>query len=149
MDLPRLFDDLVRLETDLWNAIDAALRQESGVPLGSLDVLRVIARTPGCRVGDIAGALSITIGGASQAVDRLEKRDLCVRVPHPSDRRSSLVQLNEAGRSLAESAGLVFERELAARLGSSLPESELDRLGAALATLRAALSRGTDSGTTA
>jgi DNA-binding MarR family transcriptional regulator len=146
VDLRRLFDDLVRLETELWNAIDATLRREAGVSLGGLDVMRVVDRTRDCRVNDIAGALSITIGGASQAVDRLERRALCERLPHPSDRRSSLVQLTEAGRELTGAGGLILDRELAARLSGPLPAAELDRLGAALTTLRAATAAGTDTG---
>ncbi|WP_329459077.1 MarR family winged helix-turn-helix transcriptional regulator [Streptomyces sp. NBC_01497] len=146
MDLRQIFDHLVRLETDLWNGIDTALRRESDLSLGGLEVLRVIDRLQDCRVNDIAGALSITIGGASQAVDRLEKRALCVRQPHPRDRRSSLVRLTRTGRDLAESAGRIFDRELAARLAGPLPKSELDRLGAALATLRTPVPHGTGPG---
>ena len=138
MDLRQLFDDLVRFETDLWNEIDARLRREADVPLGSLNVMLVIARTPACRVNDIASALSITIGGASQAVDRLEKRDLCTRQANPSDRRSSIVRLTATGQELTDSAGLVFDRELAARLAGPLSPGELSRLGSTLAALRAA-----------
>ncbi|GAA1915730.1 MarR family winged helix-turn-helix transcriptional regulator [Streptantibioticus ferralitis] len=138
MDLRKVFDDLVRFETDLWNGIDARLRHDGDLPLGSLNVMLVVARTQACRVNDIAAALSITIGGASQAVDRLEKRGLCTRQPNPDDRRSSIVQLTAAGRELTESAGRIFDEELAARLGGPLSASALGHLGTALATLRAA-----------
>ncbi|HEV2637736.1 MAG TPA: MarR family transcriptional regulator [Actinocrinis sp.] len=138
MDLRQVFDDLVRFETDLWNEIDARLRRECGVPLGSLDVLRVIARTGDCRVNDIAAALSITVGGASQAVDRLEKRALCARRPHPADRRSSSVGLTDAGRDLVAAAEPVFDQELARRIGGPLTDEPLAALASALATLRAA-----------
>ncbi|KJK55381.1 MarR family winged helix-turn-helix transcriptional regulator [Saccharothrix sp. ST-888] len=138
MDLRQVFDDLVRFETDLWNEIDARLRRAADVPLGSLNVMLVIARTQACRVNDIATALSITIGGASQAVDRLEKRGLCTRERNPNDRRSSIVRLTAAGQALADRAGQIFDRELAARLAGPLSGSELGHLGAALAALRAA-----------
>src|SRR3954453_611133 len=97
VDLRQLFDDLVRFETDLWNGVDARLRQAGAVPLGSLNVLQVVARTEACRVNDIADALSITIGGASQAVDRSTARGLLARRPNPGDRRSSIVELTPAG----------------------------------------------------
>ena len=138
MDLRQIFDDLVRFETDLWNEIDARLRRECGVPLGSLDVLRVIERTSNCRVNDIAAALSITVGGASQAVDRLEKRGHCARRPHPADRRSSAVALTVAGRAVVHAAVPVFDQELARRLAAPLTDEQLAGLGAALAALRAA-----------
>ncbi|MEV6794413.1 MarR family transcriptional regulator [Streptomyces sp. NPDC051320] len=138
MDLRQVFDDLVRFETDLWNEIDARLRRDGKVPLGSLNVMLVVERTPNCRVNDIAAALSITIGGASQAVDRLQTRGLCARQPNPSDRRSSIVQLTSAGAELTQSAGRLFDQELAARLAAPLSQSELGHLAAALTTLRAA-----------
>ncbi|MFC4031298.1 MarR family winged helix-turn-helix transcriptional regulator [Streptomyces polygonati] len=144
MDLRRLFDDLVRFETDLWNAVDARLQQDCGLSMGSLDVMSVVARTPSCRVNDIAAALSITVGGASQAVDRISARGNLVRRPNPADRRSSVVELTPVGRELVETAGRVFDQELDRRLRGPLDDSELDRLGSALAALRAAEVRPAD-----
>ncbi|MGI5239506.1 MarR family winged helix-turn-helix transcriptional regulator [Dactylosporangium sp. CA-139066] len=135
VDLRRVFDDLVRFETDLWNGIDARLRQAGAVPLGSLNVLQVVQRTPGCRVNDVADALSITIGGASQAVDRLTARGLCERRPNPDDRRSSIVDLTEAGSSAIAAAETVFDAELAVRFGALSPAT-LRSLARALSTLR-------------
>lgn len=145
VELRRLFDDLVRFETDLWNAMDAALQRECGLSMGSLDVMSVVARTTVCRVNDIAAALSITVGGASQAVDRIAARGHLVRRPNPADRRSSVVELTPAGQELTEKAGRVFDRELDRRFRGPLPDGELDRLGSALAVLRAATARP-DSG---
>jgi DNA-binding MarR family transcriptional regulator len=138
MDLRQLFDDLVRFETDLWNEIDARLRRECGVPLGGLDVLLVVERTPNCRVNEIASALSITVGGASQAVDRIEQRGHVARRPSPTDRRSSIVELTAAGSQLIETAGPIFDEELERRLASPLSQTAIDRLASALAALRAA-----------
>lgn len=148
MDLRQLFDDLVRFETDLWNGIDARLRQDCGVTLGGLNVLLVVERAGSCRVNDIAAALSITVGGASQAVDRLEKLGLCARSPHRTDRRSSLVELTAAGRDLVGEAGPVFDSELTTRLAGPLPDTALGNLAAALAVLRAATPHGPGPGPT-
>jgi DNA-binding MarR family transcriptional regulator len=43
----------------------------------------VIDATPLCRVHDIARAVAITVGGASQAVDRLESAGLSPAGPTP------------------------------------------------------------------
>jgi DNA-binding MarR family transcriptional regulator len=144
MDLRQIFDDLVRFETDLWNEIDARLRREADLPLGSFNVMLVVERTVNCRVNDIAAALSITIGGASQAVDRLEKRGLCARRPNPADRRSSIVQLTPEGRTLIATASRAFDQELAARISAPLAADQLRQLAAALTTLRAATPHRTD-----
>ncbi|MDI5961251.1 MarR family winged helix-turn-helix transcriptional regulator [Streptantibioticus silvisoli] len=138
MELRRLFDDLVRFETELWNGLDARLQQKCGVTMGALDVMSVVARTASCRVNDISVALSITVGGASQAVDRLVARGSLVRRPNPADRRSSIVELTPEGARLTAAGGLVLDDELAARFRGAVTETELDRLGAVLATLRAA-----------
>ena len=104
-DLRQLFDDLVRFETILWNAIDTRLLQECNVSLGSLNAMQVIASTPSCRVQDIARAVAITVGGASQAVDRLEAAGRCVRHPNPDDRRSSILDLTPERSRAAQHCG--------------------------------------------
>jgi DNA-binding MarR family transcriptional regulator len=98
-DLRQVFDDLVRFETILWGAIDGRLQEECGVGLASLNAMLVIDATPLCRVHDIARAVAITVGGASQAVDRLESAGLCARRANPSDRRSSIVELTPRARN--------------------------------------------------
>ena len=90
MDLGGVFSDLVRLEIELWNAVDQRLRATHGLPLARFEPMQVIARASPCRVGDIADALSITVGGTSKIVDRLESLRLCERRPAPDDGRDRL-----------------------------------------------------------
>jgi DNA-binding MarR family transcriptional regulator len=137
-DLKQVFDDLVRFETDLWNGVDARLRGELGLSMGFFDPMQAISRTPSCRVQDVAGALSITVGGASKAVDRIEAAGLCERRANPQDRRSSIVELTPAGVELHARATAVFEAELRERLESPLSGDALAHLARALGTLRAA-----------
>ncbi|MEV4625494.1 MarR family winged helix-turn-helix transcriptional regulator [Micromonospora sp. NPDC049523] len=141
MDLKQLFTDLVRLETEMWNAVDQRLRAEFDLPLGRYDLMQVIARTEGCRVYDLAREVSITVGAASKSVDRIEANGLCVRRPHPVDRRSSIIELTPAGESLLAEATATVENELDVRLGSALPKRDLEHLGATIGTLRAAGAR--------
>lgn len=138
VDLRRVFDDLVRFETILWNAVDARLQRECGVSLSSLNAMLVIASTPSCRVHDIARALAITVGGTSQAVDRLEAAGQCLRRPNPLDRRSSILELTPAGQELLKRAGAVFDQELETFLHAPLSERSLGQLAAALAAVRGA-----------
>jgi DNA-binding MarR family transcriptional regulator len=140
VDLRDVFDDLVRFETVLWNTVDARLQRDCGVTLSSLNVMMIIAATPSCRVLDIANALSITIGGTSQAVDRLEAAGRCARHPNPADRRSSVLELTAAGQELLATAGVVFDEELETFFRDPLSTTALDDLAAALATVRRAAS---------
>lgn len=137
-DLKRLFNDLIRFEIDLWNAVDARLRREFDLPMGNFDTMQVITRVPACRVYDIARELSITVGGASKVVDRVESLGHCERRANPDDRRSSLVELTPAGTTLLARATVAFESELELRLGSVLSPRALQQLGSSLAKLRAA-----------
>ncbi len=137
-DLKQLFGGLVRLEIELWEGIDARLKSACGLPLGRLLAMQVIAGVPACRVFDVAHELSITVGAASKVVDRIEAAEHCVRRPNPADRRSSILELTPAGRSVLAEATAAYEDELQIRLGSVLPPDALDQLGRTIATLRSA-----------
>ncbi|MEC3981140.1 MarR family winged helix-turn-helix transcriptional regulator [Amycolatopsis sp. H20-H5] len=137
MDLKRLFDDLIRVEIELWNAVDARLKADTGLPMTWFDPMQVIARTEACRVQDIASALVITVGGTSKLVDRIEAAGYCERRSHPDDRRSSIIVLTPAGHRILADATEAFEAELGARFGEVLSPRALDQLATSLAALRA------------
>ena len=140
-DLRGLFNDFIRFEIELWNAVDARLKTESGLPLTHFEPMAVMDKIPGCRVYDIANELGITTGGTSKLVDRIEASGYCRRLPNPDDRRSSLLELTEEGRRLFVTAGAAFDDELQRRLGSALPERTLRQFASTLTRLRAASQR--------
>ena len=131
--------DLVRVETRLYNAADARLKDAGGLALPQLEVLSVIRDVPGCRVLDISRTISITVGAASKAVDRLEERGWCRRTVDPADRRSSVLSLTAEGAAAVDRATPVFEAATRDTLGALLAGPDLDRLAGILRTLRAAL----------
>jgi DNA-binding MarR family transcriptional regulator len=137
-DLPALFSELVRFQIELWNAVDARLQSEIDVSLGRFEALQVIARTPSCRVFDIADALAITVGGTSKLVDRLAESGHCLRRANPTDRRSSIIEITPAGERVLHTGRVALEDELDQRLGSAATEAELQQLHAMLRNLRAA-----------
>ena len=134
--LVQLFSDLVRLETQLWDLIDRRLRRDHDLQLSWFEPMQVMDRTPDCRVADIAAALSITVGGTSKLVDRIERAGWCQRAPNPADARSSVVALTPTGRRLLTSARRSFDDELAVRLGAALPPERIAVLAAALRDVR-------------
>lgn len=130
------FDALVRYETDLWNAAERDIKRETGMGLGTLQALRVIARhSPAARVNELSRDLGITIGAASKFVDRLERDGLAARAPHPEDRRSSLLSLTQAGER-ARSEG---EGTLARSLERLIGDEDLVAATMALSALQARL----------
>jgi DNA-binding MarR family transcriptional regulator len=136
LDLIGLFRDLVRLETDLWNRVDARLHREHGLPLAWLEVMHVVSTTPRCRVLDVAETLFITVGGASKVVDKIEVAGWCRRLPNPSDGRSNLIELTKKGERLLQAANVTLGETLADHLGAGAPASDLGRLSSTLTRLR-------------
>ncbi len=138
-DLRHLFSELIRLETELWDAVADRLRADHDLPLQQFEFMQVISRIPDCRVQDIAAEISITVGGTSKIVDRIEAAGHCVRNANPNDRRSSILRLTPAGERLLAEATTTFEDELHTRLGSVLPDRALVQLTRTLSRLRAAM----------
>jgi DNA-binding MarR family transcriptional regulator len=139
VDLRFLFSELVRLETELWNAVEARLRNDFGVALPVFEFLQIISRTPSCRVHDIATELSITVGGTSKVVDRIEASGYCVRHANPNDRRSSIITLTPAGKRLLPKLTAAVDDELHKRLRASFPAKSLLQLTRTLTRLRTAV----------
>jgi MarR family transcriptional regulator, organic hydroperoxide resistance regulator len=137
-DLRTVFNDLVRLEIEVWNAVDARLKKDLGLPLTHYEPMAVIDQLPGCRVYDIAAELVITTGGASKLVDRIEAEGHCRRLPNPADRRSSLLELTPEGERLLKNARITVDDELQTRIGSVIPERTLRQFAGTLSRLRAA-----------
>ena len=141
-ELSDVFSELVRFETELWNAVDARLRADHDLPLSRFEPMQIIGRRSGCRVNDIAYELAITVGGTSKLVDRIEAAGHCQRRSNPDDRRSSIVELTPAGRRLLKAAGATFEAELDDRVGSVVSTRALKQFVETLITLRRANATG-------
>lgn len=135
-DLKLLFDSVIRLETELWNGIDATLRARCDLPMTWLDILRLLDRTGGCRVQDMAREFAITVGGASKVADRVEVAGYCARRANPDDRRSSIIELTPEGRRKLEEALEVFEENLSLRFAPLLDDQEAADLIATLDRIR-------------
>jgi DNA-binding MarR family transcriptional regulator len=146
--LRHVFNNLIRFEIELWNAVDARLKSDFDLPLTHFEPMSVMSRLPKCRVYDIASELGITTGGTSKLVDRIEASGYCRRLPNPDDRRSSLLELTPEGKRLLAEAGKAFDDELQRRLGAAVPERTLRQFAATLTRLRAAGHR-TEMGQTA
>ena len=114
--------DLIRLEIRLWNRIDARLRAEHGLALALFWPLYVVGRSSdeSLRVGELAAALGVTVGGTSKIVDRLVAAGLLGREPAAADRRASRVVLTTAGRGCLAAASATYDAEMAAVLGAAL-----------------------------
>lgn len=141
IDLGVLFSDLVRTETELWDRVDHRLRHDHDLPCSWFEPMQLIDRLEGCRVIDIARTLSITVGGASKLVDRIEQAGWCDRVPNLDDARSSILQLTPVGRQILARAQESFDDELRESLAAVLSPADLESFATSLRTARHALAR--------
>ncbi len=136
VDLARLFSDLVRLETELWDRVDGRLREDHDLPLSWFEPMQLMDRVADCRVVDIAEARSITEGGVSKLVDRIERAGWCVRAPNPNDARSFVVSLTRAGRRVLKAATDSCDDELTLGLGVALSPERLASFASTVRDLR-------------
>jgi DNA-binding MarR family transcriptional regulator len=136
VDVRRVYDDLIRFETQLWDMIDVELRDAHELSLAWFEVLQVVERVTGCRVVDIVQALSITVGGASKLVDRIERAGLCTRSANPDDRRSSILTLTSHGTRVLLAARATFSDRLQHLVVAPLTADELTMFADVLARLR-------------
>src|SRR3954471_238377 len=118
--------DLIRLEIALWDRVDARLRESHELPLAFFETLLFISRSRrgSMRVGDLARALRVTVGGTSKLVDRVERAGLIAREPDPDDRRASRVALTAAGKRKLTAALKTYEAEVGSILGRVLSPEE-------------------------
>ncbi|MET3803049.1 DNA-binding MarR family transcriptional regulator [Nakamurella sp. UYEF19] len=141
VDLARTFNDLIRLETTLWNAVDARLKETNGLTLARFETMQVLQSDGPCRVLDIAERLNISWGGVSKIVDRVQAAGHCRRDPNPDDARSSLIALTPAGREMTTRAAATLHEELHRRLAANLTPNQLEDLSHTLTQLLAATRR--------
>ena len=130
LDHAVLFERIVRLQVDLFDAVDTRLRHELDLLLIALLPMRIVAAHPGCRVQDIADGLGISVGGASKSADRLERSGWVRRVDNPSDRRSSMLELTAAGKRMVAAGSAIVHEEMDARVAPILGARELAHFAA-------------------
>jgi DNA-binding MarR family transcriptional regulator len=137
----RVFTNLVRAETRLYNAVAERLKAEAGLAAGHFELLRYVRDHPDARVADLASAFAIGVGTTSKIVDRVEKEGWLERRPNPANRRSSLLGLTSAGESVVGRAEPVWQAAIQEILGEAVTPDQLAALSLALDALRSDLQR--------
>jgi DNA-binding MarR family transcriptional regulator len=136
--------DLIRLEIALWDRVDARLRSSHGLSLAFFESLLFVSRAPrrSMRVGDLARALRVSVGGTSKLVDRIERAGLIAREPDPDDRRASRVTLTTAGARKLAAAVKSYQAEVGTILGGVLTAAEQRQMGGCVSRLLIAIDDG-------
>ncbi len=124
-----------RAHLDAWRAvvtshaavterIQRALAAADLPPLSWFEVLWAVKRSPTGRprMSELAEWLTLSRGGITKLVDRLEAAGYLERVTCAEDRRSFQAELTPAGDSMLEEMRGVYETELERHLRTLTPE---------------------------
>ncbi|GAA2637229.1 MarR family winged helix-turn-helix transcriptional regulator [Paractinoplanes durhamensis] len=114
-------DGLAQLSFLIQGALErrAAEHDVSLIQTRLLGVLR--DRRP--TMQELAKLLGLDKSSVTGLIDRAERRGLVTRVPSPTDRRSSLVDLTDRARELIVAVSAGFEADVTAMVGR-LPEQD-------------------------
>jgi len=97
-------------------------------------VLLYFSRQGALPLGKMGDRLMLHPTSVTNIIDRLEDQGLVRRVPHPTDRRTTLAEITDDGRAVVEKA---TEAATSATLGmGGLTDRELDQLTTLLRKLR-------------
>ncbi|MGC8626739.1 MAG: MarR family winged helix-turn-helix transcriptional regulator [Acidimicrobiales bacterium] len=105
----------------LFLARTEAVLRPLGLTFARYEVLMLLlfSRRGSLPLNKIGARLQVHPTSITNAVDRLEERDLIKRVPHASDRRTTLAEILPAGRELAQRATVALNREVFSQPGMS------------------------------
>jgi DNA-binding MarR family transcriptional regulator len=96
--------------------------------------LLAFSRTGALPITKASDRLQVHVTSVTHAIRRLEANGLVRRLPHPTDGRTTLVQITDLGRSTVEEATATLNTKVFADIGISGEQSRA--LVSAIETLR-------------
>ncbi|AMY18202.1 MarR family transcriptional regulator [Rhodococcus kroppenstedtii] len=126
---------IMRVQQIMMARVDEVLKP-TGLTFARYELLTLLTftRTGALPMAKASARLQVHPTSVTNAVDRLEKAGLVTRVPHPTDRRTTLVEITDSGRRLAVSATEQLNDRVFGDPG--VAGRELDSLVAILAGVR-------------
>lgn len=105
--------------------IEEVLQRETGLLLADHEALLNLehAEHPP-RMSDIAQRLTLSPGGTTKVIDRLEALGYVARNPDPADRRATVVEITPEGRGAHAQTRKVVDAELEAAWAKHMTEAE-------------------------
>ena len=132
------FGRLVEAQSRLERRLGADLEARCDLPHAWFEVLVRLGRSADDRLtmGSLAEQVSLTTGGVTRLVDRMETAGYVQRVPCPTDRRVSYAALTDAGRAKLDEAAQVHAANLRS-VFAAFSDEERETFDALLDRLRA------------
>lgn len=105
--------------------IEEVLQRETGLLLADHEALLNLERAEQPpRMSDIAQRLTLSPGGTTKVIDRLEALGYVARNPDPADRRATVVEITPEGRGAHAQTRKVVDAELEAAWAKHMTEAE-------------------------
>lgn len=96
---------VLRLHRSMTAVVDHRLKSDFALRLIDYEILEELQSADEVRLlGEMARRLQVHATTVSTACDRLARRGLVDRQPHPTDRRATLVTITDQGRTVAAGA---------------------------------------------
>lgn len=126
---------VMRAHQILLARVENALRPYD-LSFARYELLRLLAfsRNGALPITKASDRLQVHVTSVTHAIRRLEASGLVKRLPHPTDGRTTLVQITGLGRSTVENATVTLNKEVFADIGMS--DDESSSLAASIETLR-------------
>jgi len=111
-------------------ALDAQLRRDAGMRHFEYGVMSGLSQAPGrsMRMSDLAAVADGSLPRLSQVVSRLEAKGWARRTPDPTDRRSTLAVLTDAGNEQLVAAAPAHVEEVRRLIFDPLTKAQVQQL---------------------
>src|SRR6266536_1409220 len=116
--------------------IEAALK-DMGITQAEAHIVGYLAEVERCSINDLHRDFGHRRSTLTSILDRLERRELVRRMPHPSSRRSTMLELTEQGR-LAGERIMTLLRELDTFVRSETTAPDLEGFHEVIAAIEEA-----------
>ena len=126
---------VMRTQQILLARIDAVLKP-LGLTFARYELLALLsfARSGALPMNKASALLQVHPTSVTNAVDRLQDAGLVIRAPHPTDGRTTLIELTPEGRALAKQSTSALNSEVFAQSGFA--EKDIDHLTRILGAFR-------------
>jgi DNA-binding MarR family transcriptional regulator len=126
---------IMRTQQILLGRIEAVLKP-FGLTFARYELLALLsfARSGALPMNKASALLQVHPTSVTNAVDRLQAAGLVVRSAHPTDGRTTLIELTSEGRTLAKSATAALNSEVFAQSGFA--DQDVDQLIRILSAFR-------------
>jgi len=110
---------------------EASVVEGKGLTTTQMHTLEILGVHGPLRMKELADRLGVTTGSLTIQADRLEAKDLIRRVPHPTDRRSNVIEMTKTGQALFEEHNRLH-LDLTREITAGLDDGEREILGRCL-----------------